>query len=208
MDLKDLINVIPEWMQTIQQLPDSEKVRPSFIASLLNGRIPVARSKEEGAEQLEIEAGLMMDIVIQMVMTDASLYCKHAGRNVVSSIDLLYALKRPHFSERIFQEMAEYEIYDEEEDEDEEEDSEEEPDGLEGILVPEHLEWDQVWTPSTCSCTVCVAINEGRDTWQDWQPQSFFDKAIKSGVDLLRNRLRTVLDTELVFNRSRQMPPL
>ena len=121
---------------------------------------------------LEAAIGIFQP-VLESAMVLAAQYAKSTGRDVVSADDTHYAMR---FCARnitgtttgsLFPEVYEVDSEDEEDEED--------------YIVPD--EDVPAFTRYTGDDELMNRVNEGWDTWDEWEPQSVAERLIKNAVD-------------------------
>ena len=154
---------------------------------------------EQVSEQYIENTMILLGVFTQDAMKLASIYCMHANRIIVCKNDIGLALKtrafhgddfwnRSDIQQRIAT-MREYLNEEESFNSDSDLSESEVSEGEVSEIVPDEVEMecentdeDAVWTPSTCTCEVCLTLNQIDVHWDTWNPTDRNNISIKNGI--------------------------
>src|SRR5690348_3020415 len=127
------------------------------------------------------ETMALLGIFIEDSTHIASLYCTHAGRNIITKHDIELALKTRAYYGDIFwtqsgiqQRIAEmkqslreenYEGDDEDDNDDNNNENDDDEDDDDEMDINDDEENEEVFVPSSCTCESCVILNDIREKW-------------------------------------------
>ena len=148
--------------------------------------------------------------VMQEAIKYAEIYCKHAGRCVVTAQDvrlgMIYVCVYFHqvggLAQRIHENFTNGQFCDNDDDEsdgseegseEEEEESEgsevlEESDGSEGseeseAAEAEAAEAEEAFNPSRCGCVFCTNVHTALSGWSTYEPTEYVQQLLKKSID-------------------------
>ena len=161
----------------MEQLPNEIKTGNNLV-----------QSNEIDPEILKTTEGLMFTLIEKAVLTAAK-YAKTAGRDNVSSTDMVYALqfeahefmKHEDLEQRIEENKP---MSEEDQSENEEDQSENEEDQSEN---EEDQSENEEFTRAPDTDPFCEKINQYHDNWDSWTPTERVEITLKNAVDKVLN---------------------